>query len=363
MAEGNEEQEDRTEEATPERRDDFRERGQVAVSREITSVLVLASAVAFLTAYSSLFITSMMNIFTSHFQRASWFRVSEGNIINFAIDTSQSAILAILPLFVVTSAMAIAATFFQTRFNFSWKRLKPDFSRINPLKGIPRMVNLQAAMELSKGIGKMAAVGIVSYLVLYSEWLFVPGILTYPIAKTWSYWGEITQNLFWGASIILLCIAGVDYFYNFMTLEKKLKMTKQEVKEEFKRREVDPHMKGRMRRLQREMSNRRMVERTKEATVIITNPTHYSVALKYEMGMAAPMVIAKGKDFLALQMREAAQAEDIPLVENKPLARTLYKVVEIGDQIPESLYKAVSEIIRYVFKLKGVKVNRAEAMA
>jgi flagellar biosynthetic protein FlhB len=154
----------------------------------------------------------------------------------------------------------------------------------------------------------------------------------------------------------MFVIAGGDYLYNFFSLEKKLKMTKQEVREEFKRREVDPHLKGRMRRMQRDLATRKVVEKTKEATVLLTNPTHYSIALKYEIGMAAPIVLAKGIDFLALKMREVAKEQKIPIIENRPLARELYATVDEGREIPDKLYKAVAEIIRYVFKLKGKAV-------
>jgi flagellar biosynthesis protein FlhB len=185
--------------------------------------------------------------------------------------------------------------------------------------------------------------------------------MMYPLANLWTYWGAITQNLFLGVTMFLFAIAAFDYIYNFVSFETKLKMTKKEVKEEFKRREVDPHVKNRMRRMQRDLGSRRMVERTKSATVVVTNPTHFSVALKYEPGMAAPQVVAKGQDFLALEMREVAKELEIPIVENAPLARTLYKLVEVGHEIPDSLYKAVSEIIRYVFKLKGINFQKKAA--
>jgi flagellar biosynthesis protein FlhB len=166
--------------------------------------------------------------------------------------------------------------------------------------------------------------------------------------------------MFWFVSGFLFIIASIDYFYNYSVLEKKMKMTKQEVKDEFKQRELNPLIKGRQRRIQREMSMRQTVEATKTATVIITNPTHYSVALKYELGMESPVLVAKGIDHLALTIREVAKSFDIPLVENRPLARALYKTVEIDQNIPESLYKAVSEIIRYVFRIKGIKVKNQE---
>ena len=209
-------------------------------------------------------------------------------------------------------------------------------------------------MELGKGLAKMGTVGLVTWLILQGEWDKLPSLMNVPMTTTWEYWGEITEYLFWAVSGLLLAVAAADFSYNLFQLEKKMKMTKQEVKEEHKRRETDPHLKGRRQRMAREMINRQMLVQTQEATAIITNPTHFSVAIKYETGMQAPIVIAKGVDFLALRIREVAKEYDIPIVENKPLARTLYKLVKVGDHIPETLYLAVSEVIKYVFKKRGV---------
>ena len=351
-------QDDRTEEPSQERRDEFRERGQIAVSKEITSVAVLAGSVLFLTFYIPMVYENLSRLFVREFQKASAFRVTKENVFDYAFDVWGSVLYLIIPMFAVTLFTASGMTFAQTRVNWSWKRLKPDFAKMCPLKGIVRMVSGQMVVELLKGIGKMAAVSVVAYLILAGEVGKVPRLMNVPIAFTWTYWGEITNQLFWAVSALLLLIGGFDYLYNFITLERKMRMTKKEVKEEHKKREVDPHVKGRLRRMQRDLLSGQMVEATKEATVVITNPTHYAVALKYELGMSAPLVVAKGVDFLALRMRETATEHDITIVENKPLARTLYKIAEVGDEIPESLYKAVSEVIRYVFKLKGIKVNK-----
>jgi flagellar biosynthesis protein FlhB len=349
--------EDKTEEATPERREEFRERGQVAVSREITSVLVLALAFGFLFIYIDFFIMSLKNIFYNHYERIPYYRISKSNFLSFMGTSFYEVFILIVPLFAATTITAIIGTFLQTRFNFSWKKLQPDFSRMDPLKGIARFVSPDSLMELLKGIGKMATVSAVAYVVLYAEWAKVPGLMMIGIHASWTYWLDITKDLVFGVALLLLAIGGADYFYNFMTLEKKLRMTKKELRDDYKRREVDPQVKGRMRRMARDLVSKQIVEKTKTATVIITNPTHYSIALRYELGMRAPVVVAKGKDFLALQMREVAEELGIPRVENKPLARTLYKTVEMGMEIPEALYKAVSEVIRYVFKLKGMRVK------
>jgi len=354
---------ERSEEATPERREEFRERGQLVVSREVTSVIVLVACVGFLSYYVSNMIQDLERMMTTHFQQAATFRVSQRNVVSYLGRTWWQVLVLIIPIFLVDMVSSSAATFLQTRLNWSWEKLAPDFSRMNPMQGLLRMINIQAGVELLKGTAKMFAIGAVAYLVLHGEYVGIPRLMNMPVTQAWNYFGGVIKQLFWGVSGLLVFIGGADYLYNFITMERKLKMTKQEIKEEYRKRELDPHVKGRMRRMQRDVATRKMLEGTKEATVILTNPEHYAVAIKYEVGMAAPIVVAKGVDFLALRIREVAKEREIPIVENKPLARTLFKLVEVGQEIPESLYKAVSEVIRYVFKLKGIRVNKEKKTA
>jgi flagellar biosynthetic protein FlhB len=363
MAEEAESNEDRTEDATPERRDEFREKGNVASSRELTSVFVLAASIAFLGYYGPKFIDSLSKLYIEHFQRISSFRVTPQNFFVFARTIGTETALLLAPLFLLSAVVSSSVTLLQTRLNFSWDRVKFDMTKLDPLKGLVRMVNLQALVELTKGIAKISAVFFVSYLVLKSEWYQVPGLMDLNIGEIWKYWARITGNLFWGVAMLLVGVAGLDYAYNFFSLEQKLKMTKKEVREDYKKREVDPHVKARIRRMQRDFATKKVLDKTKNATVLVTNPEHFAIAIRYELGMAAPMVIAKGVDFLALRMRELAKSLDIPIIENKPLARTLYKIVDEDQEIPESLYKAVSEIIRYVFKMKGINIPKTKAKA
>lgn len=351
-------QEDRTEEASQERREEFRERGQIAHSRELTSIMALAGAVAVVYYTLPQFRASIVKYFTASLEQVASFKITQSNILPFLFNVWIVVLLLIVPVFLAVSFASAFATLLQTRFNFSWQRLSPDPSKMNPLTGVARMFSFQSLFELLKSIGKVTAVGIVGWLILKSEWIKVPSLMLVPMHSTWAYWGEITRQLVWATSALLIVLGAADFFYNWFTLEKQMKMTKQEVKEEYKRRELDPMIKARMRRMQREIINRKALKKTESATVVVTNPTHYSIAIKYEVGMAAPKVLAKGIDFLALKMREVAKEKEIPIVENAPLARTLYKLVDEDREIPESLYKAVSEVIRYVFQLKGIKLNR-----
>lgn len=359
MAEGDDSG-DRTEEATPERREEFREKGQVALSREITSVFGLGATIMLCSYQMPAMLDAARRLLKRHIEQAASPTMTDIDFIAYAQDSWKSWLLLIFPFFAVVFVASVFMTLAQTRLNFSWKKVTPDFSRLNPAKGLLQMMNLGAVVNLGKSIAKMIAVALVSYLILYSEWSKLPALMNVSTFKTWGYWAEITESLFWAVCGFLLVIAGFDYVYNFFGLEKKLKMTKQEVKEDLKKREVDPYVKGRMKRMQRDIATAKIVSGTKKATVIVTNPTHFAVALQYELGMPAPRVVAKGIDFNALRMREVAKEFEIPIVENKPLARTLYKAVEVGEFIPESLYKTVSEIIRYVFKLKGVRVPQRQ---
>lgn len=357
MAEG-QGQDDKTEEATPEKREEARDQGQVVLSRELTSVAVLAATCAFATAMAPRFVKNLERMLVTNFQGIAIRRIDRGNLLDFLSRTWLETLWVVLPIFAVTLVVSLLLTFGQTRLLWSWERLKPDFSRLDPLQGLKRMMNSQALMELFKGAAKMTAIGLVAYLILKSEWRKVPELMNYSLQATWIYWGTITKSMFWSVSMLLLVIGGFDYLFNFLSFERSLKMSKQDIKEEYKRREVDPHLKGRMRRMQRDIVNRKVLTKTKDATVILTNPTHYSVALRYEPGMPAPILIAKGIDFLALQMREVAKEHKIPIIENRPLARELYATVKEGQEIPDKLYKVVAEIIRYVFKLKGKTIAK-----
>lgn len=361
MADNESGADDRTEEASPERREEFREKGQVVVSRELSSVMILGACIIFFTYYMPMLMQDMRKMLVAHFETIATRRVNQENVLEFAFESWKDMLIVIVPVFLVPLIVSIVSTFAQTRLNWSWKRVAPDWSRLGMISGLARLANMQAAVELLKSIAKMFAVGLVAYLILFSEWAKVPELMAYPIPSTWIYWGGITKQMFWAVAGLLLVVAGFDYLYNFVSYERKIRMTKQEVKEEYKKRESDPHVKNRMRRMQREAASRKVVAKTKTATVLITNPTHYSIALKYDLGDGAPIIVAKGVDFLALKMREVAREEKIPIIENRPLARALYAQVEEGEEIPDKFYKAIAEIIRYVFKLKGRRLPSKSA--
>jgi flagellar biosynthetic protein FlhB len=334
MAE-NEDGQEKSEEATPERREEFREKGQIAISKEISSVFILGAVTGLFGFYTLVLMQRLKHLLIAHLQHLDTQPVTETTIFKFFGAMGREFIVMIAPIFLAAGAAAVVITFTQTRMSWSWKRLEPKFSNMNPLNGLKKMVSMEAVVELLKSLGKMAVVGGVAFLILRGEWTKVAGLMRVSYLQAWIYWADITWLLFWSVVIMSVFIAAGDYLYNFLSMEKKLMMTKQEVKEEFK-----------------------TVQATRKATVVVTNPTHFAVAISYELGMNAPVVVAKGQDYVAQRMKEAAKESDVPIIENKPLARTLYKICEVGHEIPESLYKAVSEVIRYVFLLKGKKLTR-----
>jgi flagellar biosynthetic protein FlhB len=365
MAEGDNstDQEDKTEEASAERRDDFREQGNVANSHDLSQVAGLAAIAIFISWYTPQIISISKKLFIRNFQAAETFRVSDKNLMSYLSTTWLDILYIISPIFIVAALAGSLATLLQTQFNWSWKKLEFNWEKLNPLPGIGRLFSKDTVVGIIKTIAKLFAVSVIAWLILAGEWRKVPSLLNSSFIYSWNYWNDITTQLLWGVIGLMLFVGAGDFIYNFVSMENKMKMSKEEVKEEIKQRETDPHVKAKLRRMAREIATRKAVENTKKATVLITNPTHYSIAIRYEIGMAAPVVLAKGVDFLALKMREVARESEIPIVENKPLARAIYASVKEGEEIPVGMYQAVSEIIKFVFKLKGVSVPRRQEVA
>jgi flagellar biosynthetic protein FlhB len=348
---------ERSEAPSEDRRDLFRKRGDIAHSRELTSILTLAFLILTLSFYGGGMFQKLQRSLTVHFATLDRPVVSSEHFSAYIGSLWVELLQLIFPLFLAVSVAAIFFTLLQTRMNFSFEKITPNFSKLNPLTGLGRIFSFHSILEIFKGMAKTIIVGITSYLILFSELKKLPFLSRLPLMASWVYWVEITKNLLLTTIGLLLLVAAIDYIYSYFHIENQMKMTKQELKEEYRQREVDPMIKSRLRRMAREFSSKRTMEATKKATVLITNPTHFSIAVQYEMGMRAPIVLAKGADHIAFQMREIAKSMGIPIVENKPLARTLYATIKINQEVPETLYKALSEVISYVFKAKGIKVQ------
>ena len=353
---------EKTEDPTPKRLRDAREKGDVARSKELnTTILLMAAAGAILMfgGSASQRIASMMSS-SFELRREEIFDL-KFMFINFSVAVEQ-AIFALLGFAGVVLVAAFIGPISMSGWNFSSQAVQPKFNRMNPLSGLKRMFSLKALVELAKALGKFIVVTGLAVLVLsfmkselYSLGLqsSKPGIEHAVIMIAWA---------FLILSLSMIAISLVDVPFVLYDYTEKLKMTLQEVKDEMKNTEGKPEVKGRIRQLQREISQRQMMKDVPTADVVITNPTHYSVALKYDPSRGeAPVMIAKGADFVAFKIREVAKENEVPILSSPALARALYFSTEIGDEIPAGLFKAVAQVLAYVFQLRSYRNRAAEA--
>jgi flagellar biosynthetic protein FlhB len=260
----------------------------------------------------------------------------------------------IAPILLISALVAVSANYLQVGFLFSIKPLIPKFNKLNPIEGFKNIFSKNAFVEFLKSAFKIAVVAYVIYSYLKKNFILIPELLAMDMMATAHFIGNTIVNTGIRVAVVLLVIAIFDYGYQFWEFEKNLRMSKQEIKEEYKMTEGNPQIKSKIREKQRQMSLRRMMTEVPKADVVITNPTHFAIAVKYDAGKAdAPLVLAKGKDLIAQKIKEIAKDNNVPIVENKPLAQALYKTVEIGDMVPAELYKAVAEVLAFVYSLKN----------
>lgn len=345
--------EERTETATQFRREEFRKSGSVALSRELLSVVILLSAGITLYVAGSLYQREFGALAERFFliQRDGFDRDS---FLHLRYEIMKHWGMMVLPVFgvvLVTGALACVA---QVGLYVSWEPLNFDWNRINPVNGFQRLFSLRGVVEAAKAMLKFVVVCIVVYLFLKRQAAGVGNLLSLDVGTGFGLIVQNTAKLFFMLVGPLVVLSALDYAFQRYQLEKQMKMTKSEAKEEFKMREGDPLIKSRVKQIQRRLARRRMMEEVPKADVIVTNPTHFAVALKYDVKtMAAPKVIAKGAGVIAQKIKEVAKFNRVPVVENKPLARTLFKNLDIGEYVPRELYKAVAEVLAYVYRLKG----------
>jgi flagellar biosynthetic protein FlhB len=344
----------RTERPTHRKLQKAREKGQVARSKEVPASAVLLGSLLFLF-YAGQKILAILE----HVMRESLLSRTPSDItIPFMAGMFGSlafkAAMAVGPLFVVVAALAVAANLAQTGPLISWEAVGFHLEKLNPRSGLGRIFSKNGLMELGKSVVTLIVVSVISYQVVTRYAPLYPRLVLMD-ARQLLYWtASVSFDVFLRVAVFLILLALADYAFQKYRFLESMKMTKQEVKDEFKDMEGDPQIKGRIRRIQREMVRKRMMTDVPGADVVITNPTHYAVALSYKMdAMEAPKVVAKGVGYLALKIKELAQEHNVPLVENKPLAQALYKTVEIGEYIPATLYRAVAEILAYIYKARN----------
>ncbi len=345
---------EKTEEPTPKKLEDSRKKGQVALSREMNNWVMLLAATIMVGFLMGPVFLKLFNHLKTYLEMAHAFPSLPGG---FALLLGESfwTILSILTLpFLLLLFAAFIGPFIQVGPLFSAETLKPDLSKLSPVKGFKRLFSMKSIMEFLKSILKLGSIAVVGFLLIKPYLEGIEHTIDLPWPALLSEMRGLVLRMMGGILIVLLVIAVIDLVFQRYEHYEKMRMTKQEIKDEHRQSEGDPMVKAKLRQLRMEKARQRMMQAVPEADVIITNPTHFSIALKYDNKISeAPIVVAKGVDDLALRIRTLAKEHNIILYEDKPLARTLYDTVDIDDPIPTELYKAVAEIISYVFKKKG----------
>ncbi|NUL82492.1 MAG: flagellar biosynthesis protein FlhB [Armatimonadetes bacterium] len=336
---------DRTEQATPKKRQDARQKGQTARSPEVSSAalfLAFALTLPLLTSWSGgrLIDTMKQGV------------VAAGEM-RFSADMAIGGMLAAVPILALSAFIAVVANMLQVGIAASPKALMPNLDRINPVNGFKRLLSVRSAFEILKALFKFLLISYVAYraaLGSSEQWLSASRL---PFAQAVGLIGQAAHAMLVKIGFAWLALALADYLFQRWQFEKSIKMTKHEVKEEYKQSEGDPHMRGMIKQKMTKLAMRRMIQDVRRADALVTNPTTFAVALRYDSAsMRAPKVIAKGKGPLAARIRAEAELHRVPIIANPPLARSLYAGAEVGDEIPVNLYEAVAEVLAYVYRLR-----------
>lgn len=344
----------KTEEPTPKKLEEAKKKGQVALSKEVNHWMILLAGTMLIALASGPIFSQMQQLLRTFVEKAHLMPTGEEGAFYILTHTSSELFGIIFLVFLGLFVVAFLAPFAQIGPMFAPESIKPDISKISPIKGFERLFSMRSIMEFLKGIFKIAVVAIVSTIIMYPYFDKFGNMIDMHILTSMDELLALVIRMMIGVLVVLVVIAAIDLSYQRYEHHKQMKMTRQEVKDEHKQSEGDPHVKAKLRQLRMERGRQRMMQAVPEADVVITNPTHYAIALKYDRSeMPAPMCVAKGVDEVALRIREIAKENKVEVVENKPLARALFDVVEVEDIIPAEHFKAVAEVISYVYKQKG----------
>jgi len=346
---------ERTEQATEKRRQDFRKKGQVAQSREVQTAAMMTGFVLLWYFYMSTFWQGLSQLLARVWESAAGFVLSPVSTVNLFNLLVGRVFLLLFPLMLMVMIIGFLSSFLQIGWLFTTKPLVPDLTKLDPIKGMQRFFSLRSLVELLKSLAKIILVGWVAYRTVSPELESAVKLVNMEVVEILVFLGRVSGLVLLKSCGVLILLAGVDFMFVRWEMEKKMKMTKQEQKEELRETEGDPLLKARIRSQQMQLARSRMMAEVPEADVVITNPTHLSIAISYKRDrMDAPLVVAKGADLVAMRIREIAQDNGVPLVENVPVARALFQV-DLGGVVPEELFLAVAEILAYVYNLKGIK--------
>lgn len=348
--------EEKTEEATPKKKSEARKKGQIARSKDVGLAITMVTCTLVILLLSGMIVGNLKDTMVYFLQSGMLQDINEMSIKSIVLTVLMKAGLCILPVVVPIMIAGIVASLMQTGFLLTGEPLKPKFSKLNPISGFKNMFSKKSFVDLLKNLAVVTVIGFIGFLYVRDNYDKILQISNTYLPSLGGQVQDLVVGIFFQVSVVLVIIAAADYFVQFKFHQKDLRMTKQEIKEEYKQMEGDPQIKSKIKQKQREMATRRMMASVADATVVITNPTHLSIALKYEEGNnEAPKVVAKGADLVALKIKEVAKENDVPIMENKPLARMIYEQVDIDREVPQEMYQAVAEILDMVYKLKNKK--------
>ena len=351
---------DKTEKATPKKLDDARKEGRVARSSDLINGFMLLLMFFVLKLFGGIMANLFLDSFVKYYNKASDISMEVFDVkqaVNLSNEIVIDIVIASLPVLIGSFVVALVGNIVQVGWKVTGKPLKPKLDRLNPIGGFKRMFSQEKVVELIKSILKVLAIALVAYNEVKDRWKFILNLYDFEFMQAVLNIFDIVLDVGIKISVIFVIIGLADFGYQKWKHLHDLRMSKQEVKDEMKQSEGDPQIKGQIRQKMREGARRRMMQDLPKADVVITNPTHFAVAVKYDKETAeAPYVLAKGADYVAANIKEIAKANNIEIVENKPLARMLYYNVEIGDQIPPELYQMVAEVLAYVYSVKNKEI-------
>ncbi|MGB9682390.1 MAG: flagellar biosynthesis protein FlhB [bacterium] len=342
---------ERTEQATPRRREEVRKKGQVAQSLELLSAITFVAGITVIGSLVHTMYTQLSGMLVRYLGHMSTFSLTVQSTRKIIQDIVYQFVIILLPILGVVFIVSLLVGFAQTGFLFSSSAITPELSRINPLAGFKRIFSKRSLVELLKSIAKIAILGVLGYSFVLGMQKDIFSLWKVPLPDTPQFIIGNILRFSQQAGIFLLALGLADYLFQRREFESSIRMTKEELKEELKETEGDPLIRSRIKQKQRELATRRMMQEVKKADMIVANPTEYAVALRYEpKSMKAPVVIAKGARLMAQRIKAEGRRWNIPIIVNPPLAQMLYKLVEIGDEIPPRLYQAVAEVLAYVYR-------------
>lgn len=345
---------EKTEKATPKKRQDERKKGKVAKSQDVNTAILLLFSFIILFVFGGMMKDSMTTLYRQTFTEFIHWDLTEKSIHQIFSGASIEVAKMLAPIVIIVIFAGLASNLMQVGFLFTTEPLKFDLKKIDPIQGAKRIFSIRALVELLKSLLKIVFIAIVTFAII---WIYKDDMMMLAfkdIEEALAFFGKTTIIMGISATVALLFLAVFDYAYQRYDFEKNMRMSKQDIKDEHKNIEGDPLIKSKIKEKQRQMAMRRMMSEVPSADVVITNPTHYAIAIKYDEDKAsAPYIVAKGVDQIALKIKEIAKNNDVVTVENRPLARSLYSETEIGDLIPEHFFKAIAEILAYVYRLNN----------